>query len=121
MRFLIVLAAVAAAALVGREFLPRRADTAYSTTQRLAEGQGRVTLYTGAYCNDCDRAREFLRRHNVYFVERDISTDPYAAQDLARKRRETGLVSNGLPVLEIDGQLIEGFTPKGYGRLLQDL
>jgi glutaredoxin len=121
MKFFIVLAAVAAAVLIGREFLTKRADTAHSTTQRLAAGQGRVTLYTAAYCGDCAKAREFLRRQNVSFVEKDISTDPYAAQDLDRKRREVGLSSTRLPVVDIDGQLVEGFTSKGYSRLLQDL
>ena len=57
--------------------------------------------------------KEFLSRHNVAYIERDVSRDRNAAQELVSS---TGQM--GVPVTVIDGQVIIGFDRAGLERAI---
>lgn len=118
MRLLLLLAAVAAAVLIGREFTRTGGEAERAATSSAAGGSGRVVLYTTSWCGYCRKARDFLRRHGVTFVEKDIESDPGAARELARKRRGARLDGSGVPVIDVDGKLVQGFSERTYARLL---
>ena len=59
------------------------------------------------------RAKAYLRERHVPFREVDVSRDPTAARDLARR---TGQV--GVPVIEIDGRPVVGFDRPRIDHLL---
>jgi len=67
-----------------------------------------VTIFTGPGCVSCQRAKAFLRDHQIEFTERDVAADPAAVEELVKRgcRR--------LPVILIDGDVVQGFD-------LQDL
>ena len=72
-----------------------------------------VTIFTRPGCASCQRAKEFLRGHDVAFTERDIDSDAAAMQELVNRGCRM------LPVILVDGQIAEGFNPQELGKLVQ--
>jgi glutaredoxin len=60
----------------------------------------------------CRRVREFLHQHQVAFVDRDITTDEAALDELQR----LGVLTT--PVTLIDGQVVVGYDVKRLSELL---
>ncbi len=50
-------------------------------------------------------AKEFLSQRGVPFVEKDVSRDPTAAQEMVRRSGQ-----RGVPVIVVDDQVIVGFN-----------
>ncbi len=67
-----------------------------------------VILYMTSWCPYCRKTSAYLKRRGVDFVAKDIEKDPKAAQELARKARGYG----GVPVLDIGGTIIHGYSPE---------
>ncbi len=63
-----------------------------------------VKIYSTATCPWCIRAKEFLKENAVEFINFDVGLDQAAADEMMKK---TGQM--GVPVIEIDGQVIVGF------------
>jgi glutaredoxin len=118
MKLLLFLVAVAAGLLVAREYKVFEKVDARGVVHRAAAGQGRVVLYTTQWCGGCRKARAYLNNRGVSFVERDVERDPGAAGELAEKRRTAGMRGSGVPVLDVDGQLLSGFNERAYSRIL---
>ena len=78
-----------------------------------------VTLYTTSWCPVCKRAKEWLRLKRVAFVERDVEQEPAARTELAAAAQRQGIAQRGVPVLEANGQLAEGFSEQSYKKLLR--
>jgi glutaredoxin len=81
------------------------------------EGQKKepdVILFTKDSCNDCNKAREFLKSKNILFTEYNIETDKEAA-----KRRKAIDNSEDVPLAIIDRNQIYGFSESIYSRILK--
>jgi len=63
-----------------------------------------VKVYSTSSCPYCVRVKQFLQDNNIDFVNIDVSRDETAADDMVRKSGQMGV-----PVLDIDGQIIVGF------------
>ncbi|MFN7088362.1 MAG: glutaredoxin family protein [Candidatus Paceibacteria bacterium] len=72
-----------------------------------------VKIYTTPTCPYCKLAKEFMTQHNIAFQELDVSQDEQALNEMVQK---TGQL--GVPVLDIDGQIMVGFNRKKLGELL---
>ncbi len=64
-----------------------------------------VKVYSTPTCPWCIRAKQFLQENNVDFTNIDVFSDQQAVDELMQK---TGQM--GVPVLDIDGELIVGFN-----------
>jgi glutaredoxin 3 len=64
-----------------------------------------VKVYSTSTCPWCTRAKQFLKENNIDFQDIDLSSDQQAVDDLMRKSGQMGV-----PVLDIDGQIIVGFN-----------
>jgi len=64
----------------------------------------KVTVYSTPTCPFCVRAKQFLRDNNVQFEDIDVSSDQEKAQKMIEKSGQMGV-----PVIDIDGELIIGF------------
>jgi len=73
-----------------------------------------VVLFTKNSCNDCDKAREFLKAKNILFTE--YNTD---ASEEAAKKRKTVDDSNDAPFAIINKNQVYGFSEKTYTKLLK--
>lgn len=63
-----------------------------------------VKIYSTPTCPWCIRTKQFLKDNNVAFENVDVSTDQAAAEEMIKK---TGQM--GVPVLDIEGEIIVGF------------
>lgn len=63
-----------------------------------------VKIYSTPACSYCIRAKQFLKEHNVIFEDIDVSRDQEKAEEMVSKSGQMGV-----PVLDIDGEIIVGF------------
>jgi len=63
-----------------------------------------VKVYSTSTCPWCMQAKQFLKENKIEFQNFDVSGDQLAADEMMAK---TGQM--GVPVLDIDGEIIIGF------------
>ena len=63
-----------------------------------------VKIYSTPTCPFCVRAKQFLKDSNILFEDIDVSSDQNKAQEMIAKSGQMGV-----PVLDIDGEIIVGF------------
>ncbi len=64
----------------------------------------KVLVYSTPTCPYCIRAKQFLKDNNIAFEDIDVSVNQTTAEEIVRKSGQMGV-----PVLDIDGQIIVGF------------
>ncbi|MBI2010720.1 MAG: glutaredoxin family protein [Candidatus Colwellbacteria bacterium] len=74
----------------------------------------KVTIYTTPTCVYCRMTKAFFKEHNVAYEERDVLTDMTARDEMISKSHQMGV-----PVIDVDGQIIVGFDEKSLSELLQ--
>ena len=63
-----------------------------------------VKVYSTPSCPWCIRVKQFLKENNIIFQDMDVSVDKQAADEMVQKSGQMGV-----PVLDIDGEIIVGF------------
>jgi len=74
----------------------------------------RVTVYTTPACSWCTTVKRHLDAHRVAYREIDVSADQRAAEEMVRKSGR-----QGVPQLDINGQVIVGFDRDRINSLLE--
>ena len=64
----------------------------------------KVTVYSTTTCPWCVKAKEFLKQNKIKFEDKDVSADDKARNEMIKK---TGQM--GVPVIDINGEIIIGF------------
>jgi len=72
----------------------------------------RIVLYAADWCGACRKAKRYLDQRGVKYEVRDID-EPRFAQELVQK---TG--QRGIPVIEVDGRVVTGFSAARYDELI---
>lgn len=72
-----------------------------------------VKIYTTSACHWCHTLKDFLKDHNVEYAEVDVSRDQVAAREMIEKSGQMGV-----PVSEINGQIVVGFNQEKISELL---
>ncbi len=72
-----------------------------------------VKVYSTPTCPYCTMAKDFLKEHNISFEEVDVSENQKAAEEMVKKSGQTGV-----PVIEIDGEIVLGFDEDRLRNLL---
>lgn len=74
-----------------------------------------VIVYSAVWCSFCHAAKEYLDKLGIKYEERDVEKDPKYAEEAVKKSGQMGI-----PVLDIDGDIILGFDrPKIDAALLR--
>ena len=73
-----------------------------------------VTIYTTPTCVYCKMTKEFFKEHNVQYTEKDVAGDAVAREEMVKKSGQMGV-----PVIDIDGELIIGFDKERLSELLK--
>lgn len=63
-----------------------------------------IKVYTTDSCPWCDKAKNFLKSKNLEYTELNVQDDMEAREEMIKKSRQMGV-----PVLDIDGNIIVGF------------
>jgi glutaredoxin 3 len=64
----------------------------------------KVIVYSTQMCPWCNKTKEFLKKNKVAYKEVDVGSDQKAAQDMITRSGQAGV-----PVIEVDGEMIVGF------------
>ncbi len=64
----------------------------------------KVTIYSTPTCTYCHAAKDFFTQNGVEYVELDVAADLSARSEMVQKSGQMGV-----PVIDIDGQIIIGF------------
>lgn len=97
----------------GQSAATSSAPAAAAKAGKVEESQ--VILYSTSWCGYCRRARAYFNQKGVAFVEKDVERDAMASREVQNK---TGGYS-GVPVIDIDGTIIQGFDIGAIERALQ--
>lgn len=73
-----------------------------------------VKVYSTPTCPWCHRVKDFLKEHDVEFTDFDVSQDRNAAQEMVKFSGQMGV-----PVLDINGELVVGFNEARIRDLLK--
>ena len=92
----------------------RRPEFAYEPEPRRARASSDVVIYTAPWCGWCRKTLAWLDARGVDYDNRDIEADPSAREELIAKSGSTSI-----PVVEVDGQLIRGYSPAKMQHLLE--
>ncbi|MCK4571208.1 glutaredoxin family protein [Candidatus Bipolaricaulota bacterium] len=73
-----------------------------------------VTVYSAPTCSWCQIAKEHLTTSGISFEDVDVSTDQQRAREMVEKSGQMGV-----PVIDIDGEIIVGFDRARIDSLLE--
>jgi len=67
----------------------------------------KAIIYTTSWCTYCKQAVEYLKSRDIEIIEKDIEANESAKDELLEK---VGFFS-GVPVIDINGKILDGFNP----------
>jgi glutaredoxin 3 len=73
----------------------------------------KVTVYSTPTCPYCVMAKNYLAERNIPFEDIDVSADPAKAMEMIKKSGQ-----RGVPVIDIDGNIVIGFDRERIDELL---
>ena len=73
-----------------------------------------IKIYTTPTCPWCKKTKEFFKENKIKFKEIDAASDKKAAKEMIKKSGQMGV-----PVIEIDKQLIVGFDEEKLKKALK--
>lgn len=76
-------------------------------------------VYGAAWCKPCHDAERYLKQRGVSVVKKDIDESDAAAAEMKRKLERAGLHGASIPVIDVMGQILVGFSPSALDRAIQ--
>ncbi|NND82917.1 MAG: glutaredoxin family protein [Gammaproteobacteria bacterium] len=70
-------------------------------------------LFATSWCGYCKKAREYMRRNGIAYVEYDIEKDGAARAEYLRYK------GRGVPFLVMGDETLRGYTLKRYNRFFK--
>lgn len=91
--------------------------TGHDDDQVVAAGDP-VIIYGASWCGACHSLEAYLDSIGVAHVDKDIERDAGAREEMQHKARAAGVNPSGIPVVDIDGTILEGFDRARVDQLL---
>lgn len=73
----------------------------------------KVTIYTTPTCSYCKMTKAFFKENNVAHEEKDVTADSKAREEMISMSNQMGV-----PVIDIDGEIVIGFDKARLSELL---
>lgn len=73
----------------------------------------KVVIYSTPTCPYCKRAKDYLSRKGIPFVDRNVAVDRDAAKEMIQKSGQMGV-----PVITIGNEIMVGFNQALLDKLL---
>jgi glutaredoxin 3 len=73
----------------------------------------KVIVYSTKTCPYCRMLKDFLKENNVVFEDYDVGSDREKLEEMIKKSGQIGV-----PVVDIDGEIIVGFDKEEIKRKL---
>ena len=74
----------------------------------------KVKVYSTTFCPWCKLAKDFLKQNKIPFEDINVENDPGKAKEMIKKSGQSGV-----PVIDIDGQIIVGFDKEKIKKALK--
>jgi glutaredoxin-like YruB-family protein len=74
----------------------------------------KVKIYSTTTCPFCIRAKQFLKENHIDFEDIDVANNQTAAEEMIQKSGQMGV-----PVLDIEGEIIVGFDKEKIKQALE--
>ncbi len=74
----------------------------------------KVKIYTTPTCPWCKKTKEFFKENNVEYEEIDVTTNQEAQKEMIDKSGQMGV-----PVIEVDGEIIVGYDVEKLKKALK--
>ena len=74
----------------------------------------KVTIYSTPSCVYCKMAKEFFAKNNVAYEEHNVAADMKAREEMVQKSQQLGV-----PVIEVDDNIIIGFDQRTLEQVLE--
>lgn len=68
------------------------------------ETNSKITVYSADWCAFCHAAKDYFDKLGVAYTEKNVEKDPAAGLEAVDKSGQ-----RGIPVIDIDGDIIVGF------------
>ncbi len=91
----------------------------HKVDQAMENSTKQVTVYSTSWCGVCAKAKAYLRERKVPFVERDVEKDESALAELGEKARRAKVQPQGVPVIDVYGELMLGFDEARLSQMLE--
>ena len=72
-----------------------------------------VTIYSTPTCVYCNAAKTFFKEKNIAYTEHNVAADQEKRKEMIEKSGQMGV-----PVIDVDGQLVVGFNQPKVKQLL---
>ena len=73
-----------------------------------------LTIYSTPTCPYCIMAKNFFKKYNIAYNEKDVAADQMAAQEMIKKSGQMGV-----PVIEVDNEIMVGFDEERLKKILK--
>jgi len=74
----------------------------------------KVIVYSTSACPWCVKAKKFLEENSIEFEEKNVQENEEAAREMIAKSGQ-----QGVPVLDVEGEIIIGFDKERLKKLLK--
>jgi glutaredoxin-like YruB-family protein len=75
----------------------------------------KAIIYTTTFCPYCQQAKEYLTKHGIPFEEKNVEINLTARDEMIEKSGQFGV-----PVLDIEGKIIVGFSPEEIEKVMTE-
>lgn len=72
-----------------------------------------IKIYSTPSCVYCRMAKEYFKKNNISYEEKDVQGDMTAREEMIEKSHQMGV-----PVIDIDGRIIVGFNRPEIDQIL---
>jgi glutaredoxin len=78
-----------------------------------------AVIYGASWCKPCHQAADYLKGRGVTVVEKDIEESEAAQAEMRAKLERAGRAGASIPVIDVMGQILVGYSPSALDRALQ--
>jgi len=76
-------------------------------------------IYGADWCKPCHDAARYLKQRGVLVVEKNVEEDAAAQQEMRKKLERAKLPGASIPVIDVMGQVLVGFSPRALERAIE--
>jgi len=73
-----------------------------------------VIIYSTPSCGWCVRAKEYFKEHEVNYTEKDVAANEVSRAEMLEKSGQMGV-----PVIDVEGEIVIGFNETRLAELLE--
>ncbi len=98
---------------------PPKASGSASSQPASPAGDLLVIVYGAPWCRPCHQATAYLKRRGIRYVEYNIDKDGKRQQEMAAKLKRAGKRPGTIPVIDVGGILLQGYSQGALARAIQ--